>query len=263
MLSPEGTRVFAMTVLGLLAAAYVAWVVSVYRRSPYTLAQFPLYMLNLMLTRVLWRARVEGRVPFGPGQGAVIVCNHIGPIDPGFLALACGRPVHWMVASEYVKLPLFGHGLRALQVIPTNRGGVDTASTKLAVRYAQQGELVGIFPEGRINDTPELLLPGRPGAALIALRARVPVVPCFISGSPNDGTFWGFFFMSARTRVVVGKPIDLSEYYERQSHERQTLEDLTVRFMKEIAALGGCPDYKPRLAGKRWKTEEAAVAGNA
>ena len=53
----------------------------------------------------------------------------------------------------------------------------------MAIRYAQEGGLVGLFPEGRVNTTDELLLPGRPGAALIALRARVPVIPCYVQGA--------------------------------------------------------------------------------
>jgi 1-acyl-sn-glycerol-3-phosphate acyltransferase len=259
MLSSQGISVLAVAVLAGLLIALVVWVVQVYRRSPYTLAQFPLYMLNLALVRVLWRAQIIGRVPFGPGEGAVIVCNHIGPIDPGFVALACGRPVHWMVAREYFEAPIFGAGLKALQAIPVNRGGVDTASTKLAVRYAKEGDLVGLFPEGRINETGEFLLPGRPGAALIALKARVPVVPCYIENSPYDGTVWGFFFISTKTRLTVGKPIDLSQYYERDEQSREILQDLTLRFMREIAALAGRPDYEPRIAGKHWKQVEVTA----
>jgi 1-acyl-sn-glycerol-3-phosphate acyltransferase len=129
------------------------------------------------------------------------------------------------------------------------------------MRYARQGDLVGMFPEGRVNTTNRLLLPGRPGAALVALKARVPVIPCYISGSPNDGTTLGFLFMPARTRLIVGQPIDISEYYDHDS-DRGVLEQLTLRFMREIARLAGAPNYEPQLAGKRWKPgmEEAAVA---
>ncbi len=82
-----------------------------------------------------------------------------------------------MVAKEFCVHPAMSWFFNTMQAIPVNRRGVDTAATKLAIRYASQGDLVGLFPEGRINDTGALLLPGRPGAALIALKARVPVVP--------------------------------------------------------------------------------------
>ena len=259
MLSIQMTQGLAV---GVLIAAAIALVVSgvvIYRRTNYTVGQIPLYTLNWVLTRVLWRVHVEGEVPMRGNEGAVIVCNHIGPLDPAFLALACDRPVHWMVAREYVVAGLFGMALRTLQVIPVNRGGIDTASTKIAVRYAARGDLVGIFPEGRINESGNFMLPGRPGAALIALRAQVPVVPCYLEGSPYDGTTSGFLFLPARTRLIVGKPIDLSAYYNRDDQDREMLKQLTLRFMREIAALAGRHDHEPTLAGRRWKPEPLAI----
>src|SRR5690348_11471253 len=101
MLSDDATRKLAVFVLAALGCAFVIWVAGVYRRTSFTPAQFPLYMFNLWMTKVRWRARVLGRVALPKDQGAVIVCNHIGPIDPAFIALACDRPVHWMVAREY------------------------------------------------------------------------------------------------------------------------------------------------------------------
>ena len=136
------------------------------------MAQFPLYYpFNYVMARILWRAKIVGKLQIPPGQGAIIVCNHIGPIDPSFIALSTHRIVHWMVAKEYCSDPTMSWFFTIMQAIPVNRRGVDTAATKLAIRYASQGDLVGLFPEGRINDTDRLLLPGRPGAALIALRA--------------------------------------------------------------------------------------------
>lgn len=250
MLSPDATRLLASLVLAGLVAALPTALLAWYRRSPYTPAQLPLYLLNLFMTRVLWRAEVRGQVDLA--GGAVIVCNHRGPIDPAFIALACPKPVHWMVAKEYFSWPVFGRALRALEAIPVSRGGIDTAATKVAVRYAQRGELVGMFPEGRINTTRCLLLPGRPGAALVALKARVPVVPCYISGPPNDGTSWGFLFMTARTRLVVGRPIDISPWYDHNG-DKGVQEELTRLFLREIARLAGVDEYQPELAGRRWK----------
>jgi 1-acyl-sn-glycerol-3-phosphate acyltransferase len=249
MYSDYATRLMASGVLLAMASAIAVWLEVARRRMGVSQAQLPIYMFNQFMTRVRWRARIEGRIRLPQGHGAVIVCNHIGPVDPAFIALACDRPVHWMVAREYCKLPLVGLALRILEVIPTGRSGIDTAATKLAIRYAQQGDLVGMFPEGRINDSRQFMLPGRAGAAMVALRARVPVVPCYIEGSPFGGQIFRFFFLTAKARLKVGRPIDLTEYYDRAG-DREVQRWLTRRFMREIAALAGMPDYEPELAGK-------------
>ena len=110
------------------------------------------------------------------------------------------------------------------------------AAIREAIRLVRQGELVAIFPEGRINATAQLLLPGRSGAAMIALKAHAPVVPCYIHGAPYDGTTLGCLLMPASVQLVIGPPIDLSPYYDRHDR-RETQAELTSRFLAEIGRL--------------------------
>jgi 1-acyl-sn-glycerol-3-phosphate acyltransferase len=252
MLSPAATQVLAIGALSLIGLGLLTWAIVLVWRSLFTPAQAVLYALLYVIVRVLWRAQIVGRLPIPPDQGAVVICNHLGPLDSFSIALTVDRLVHWMVAREYCVHPAFAWFLRISGVIPVSRGGIDTAATKLAIRYAQEGELVGLFPEGRINTTAELLAPGRPGAAMIALKARVPVVPCYITGSPYDGTVWGCLLMPAKIRLKVGQPIDLSAYYGREN-DREVLEHLTRQFLVEMAKLVGCPDFQPKLAGRFYK----------
>jgi 1-acyl-sn-glycerol-3-phosphate acyltransferase len=251
----------ALVILAVLAAVLVAGTVVAWRATPYTFWQFCIYVLNNFFTRVLWRTEVIGTLDLGESQGAVIVCNHQSGIDPLLIQLCTFRIVHWLVAREYFYMPVISIIFKQLRSIPVNRGGIDTAATKMAIRYAQEGGLVGLFPEGRINLTDELLLPGRPGAALIALRARVPVVPCYVEGAPYDGTALGSFIMTAKAKVRIGKPIDLSRYIAREN-DKTVLEDLTRLFLREIAKLAGVDDFQPQLAGKNWKTAPETLENN-
>lgn len=249
-----------------LLAAFLCWVVLAWRRSPYTPMQYLLYLVNTFFTRVLWRTEVSGPLPIADDQGAVIVCNHRSGIDPLLIQLSTDRIVHWMVAREYFYMTGISFVFKNLGSIPVNRGGVDTAATKMAIRYAQEGGLVGLFPEGRVNMTDALLLPGRSGAALIALRAKVPVIPCYVEGAPYDGSALGSFFIRAHARVVIGQPINLSSYYDRE--DKAVLAELTERFLVEIARLAGDHHFSPQLAGRNWKpgaddaTDEAVAAVN-
>jgi 1-acyl-sn-glycerol-3-phosphate acyltransferase len=248
----------------LVAAAMVAAVTVSLIRSRYRPMQSVLLFLAVVLTRVLWRARLPRQFPIPPGQGAVLVCNHRSSVDPFFVQSAADRAIHWMVAREYCEHPAFGWFLRTADVIPVNRGGIDTGATKTAIRLAASGGLVGMLPEGRINMSRQLMLPVRPGAVMVALKARVPILPCYIEGAPYGGKAWSPFFMPAKTRLVFGRLMDLSAYYDR--HDEEGLAGrLMLQVAGEIARLAGQEDFQPRLAGRRWKpTDEelaSAIAG--
>jgi 1-acyl-sn-glycerol-3-phosphate acyltransferase len=253
-------------VLELLAAGvFVAWGMAIvlaarreYAKTCYTPRQFPIWVVYLFYTRIVWRARVIGGIHLAPNQGAIIVSNHVSSIDPLFIQLTSNKVVHWMVAREFRLAPTLKWIFDILESIPVNRGGIDTAATKQAMRLAQAGEKVGIFPEGRINTTDDLLLPGRPGVAMIALRAQVPVVPCFVFDAPYDGTSFGCFAMPARVTVVIGEPIDLSPFYGRES-DREALVEVTRIVLSEIAKLSGAEDYVPQIAGRRWNPRLASA----
>lgn len=256
-------EIAAIGFLLLVSLAIFVWALRGFLRSPYTFAQTLLWLPGLLLVRVQWRAQLPRKLPLAVNQGAVIVSNHRSSVDPFFVQVMAHRDVHWMVAKEYCDSAAFGWFLRLVEVIPTNRGGIDTAATKLAIRHVQAGKIVGMFPEGRINMTDEVLLPGRPGAALIALQAGVPILPVYIEGSPYHRTPWSPFLMMTKSRVRFGRLIDTSAYRDRVD-DRELHAELTMRAMKEIARLAGYPDFEPRLAGKRWKpTQEELDAAMA
>lgn len=247
-MSPDLASTIFLVVVALLPCV---WALVALWQSVYTPWQSLWFFGNVLLARILWRAEVPNRLPIPPNQGAVIVANHRSSVDPFFVQLAARRVVHWMVAKEYFQIPFIGLFLRTTQAIPTRRAGQDTAATRAAIRYAARGDVVGLMPEGRINVTDQLLLPARPGAAMIALTAQVPIIPCYIHGSPYRGSPWSPLCTAARVRVVFGKPIDVREL-SRVERDDQVVQQLTIRFMTEIARLAGDATFQPRLAGRRW-----------
>ncbi len=205
---------------------------------------------NYLIVRWLWRATSVGApLPLEPGKGAVVTCNHSCRFEPMLIETVTNRVVHWMTAMEYFK-GVAGFFLGLAQTIPTSRGGVDTRATKIAMRHLQNGDALGIFPEGRINiDKESLLLPGKLGAAMMALIARVPVIPCYIHGLPYEEKIFALFVRPARIEMVFGKPIDFSEFYGREA-DREVLGIVTKRIMKEIATLAGHPEFEPQVSGR-------------
>jgi 1-acyl-sn-glycerol-3-phosphate acyltransferase len=239
----------------LLFGLAVFWFIRVVRATRYTASQTFFWLLARYLVRCLWRTEIPDPFPLGTQGNGVVICNHRSSIDPFFVQVSVRRVIHWMVAREYCEHRVFGFFLRIAEVIPVNRGGVDTASTKAAIRIVSQGGVVGMLPEGRINTSDEFMGPVRPGAILVALKAHAPIIPCYIEGAPYGGTPWSPFLMRARARVRYGQPIDLSPYYGREK-EGEVVRELLVRCVGAIAELAGCSGFQPRVAGRQWGVVE-------
>jgi 1-acyl-sn-glycerol-3-phosphate acyltransferase len=250
----------------LIAAALIAWSVLALCKSDMSPLQCILWAIAYLLCKFLWRTRWLDRPKLPRGQGAIIVCNHRSSVDPFFVQTSTGRKIHWMVAREYCQHAAFGAFLRTCEVIPVGRGGVDTAATKMAIRLAQSGDIVGMLPEGRINMSEDFMLPVRPGAALVAIKAGVPVIPCYIHGAPYRRTVASPFFMPSNVEVRFGQPLDPKDFCGN-GDERQA-EQFTRAIIRAIAHLADQPNFEPQLAGRKWKPtadelEEAMAAKDA
>ena len=241
--------------------ARLLWRVEIYQQDPITgqwaRSSSLIADLGVLIDKAMDSAPETKRPRCGTcrHQGAILVANHRSSVDPCFIQLAAGDRVHWMVAGEYFKVPIVGALLRSFQCIPTNRGGVDTASTKQAIELAKRGAFVGMFPEGRINRTAEAWMAVRPGAALVALRAQVPLIPLWIEGARMGTSVISPFFMPSRIKVYLGKPdfwgIEQMGLCDDRS-DRQIADEWIQRVLKDcvLNTLGRSQEVK--LAGAKW-----------
>lgn len=246
-----------LLVLGLVASTLlvgitVLWLLA--RRTEYTIVQFLLDRTAFILLRFLWHTKAPCGLPLSSDQGAVIVANHRSSIDPFFIHLAAKRRVRWFVAREFFGNRLFGWFLHETGAIPTRRGGIDNASVREAVKLLHEGKWVGVLPEGRINTSDQFMMPVRPGAALLARKANVPILPVFIEGAPYNKTVTSPFFMRAHVSITLGELIYPGEFDSDQA--------MIIAAVKAIAELAGHPDYEPTLAGKNWKPTPEELAQN-
>ncbi|WP_254510456.1 lysophospholipid acyltransferase family protein [Anatilimnocola floriformis] len=251
----------SLIALGVCVALLISWLIYLRLFSQFGPLQAIFYFGASILVRWQWRAKLPKKLPIPELEGAVIVCNHRSSVDPFFVQMASHRKIYWMVAREFVENPLFGFFLRICEVIPVRRSGVDTGATKTALRYTAAKGLVGMFPEGRINMTEQLLLPCRPGAVVIALKSRVPLLPVYIQGSPYRKTAWSPFLMRARVEVRVGELIDVSEFYGRED-DSELVQRLMLRVLREVCVLAGQPDFEIKLAGRNWKPTAEEIAAD-
>ena len=149
------------------------------------------------LLRLMFRVRVTGRenIPDGP---ALICANHTAMIDPFVIAVAFNAkdPLRFMTKGELFRVPVLRSFLKAVGAYPVERGQSDMAALRQSVDTLKQGGKLLMFPEGtRVKYRGEL--PPKPGAAMIAVRAGVPVLPVYLSYPKR---------LFRRTTLIFGAP---------------------------------------------------------
>ncbi|HKW93690.1 MAG TPA: lysophospholipid acyltransferase family protein [Methylomirabilota bacterium] len=189
------------------------------------------------LLRRLFDLRVEG-VERLPASGSfILAANHHNYLDGVVLGVASPRPIAFLVMPRVFRAtPLHPPFHRRIGSIPVNLERPDPGAIKRVLRVLDAGRVVGIFPEGPFSQEGRLVR-GQPGAALIALRAGVPVVPAAI-----EGTFEALrarrFYVPRRHPLSVrfGEPLYFGRS-RRRPIARSEREDVTRRIMSEIASL--------------------------
>lgn len=142
-----------------------------------------LHVVADFVLRFLFFLRVRGSKYYKsvPG-GFILISNHKSYWDPSILGDAIrGRHIVYMAKEELFKKPVANFFLRQLYAIPLTRGRADLTAVKTALDVLRNGNILGVFPEGTRRRDGKI---GQfePGAALLALRANVPVVPVYIKG---------------------------------------------------------------------------------
>jgi 1-acyl-sn-glycerol-3-phosphate acyltransferase len=184
------------------------------------------------ICRVFGRWTVTGTENI-PKKGGVLLCgNHVSYIDPPALGGGCPRPVHFMAKEPLFKIPILGLLIRGVGAFPVRQHTADRTALKQAIELLQHGEVVGIFPEGQRNFNPLELLPPQPGVGMIALRAKVPVIPVALVNTekllPPHSAFCHF----THIKVIYGRPVHLDDLYEKGG--REALDEVGKRIMERI-----------------------------
>ena len=164
--------------------------------------EFLLRFIVWMLIHTVYRLRI-GKLDAVPEEGpAVIICNHVSFVDPLVIMAACPRPIRFVMDHHIFRWPVMNFVFRSSKAIPIAPAREDAAMMEKAFeevgKALDAGDLIGIFPEGKITADGRIN-PFRPGIARILARNPVPVVPMALRG------LWGSFF-SRKHGPAMTKP---------------------------------------------------------
>ncbi len=160
----------------------------------------------LSVCKVVFRVRVVGREHV-PRSGAYIVApSHRSILDVPFSAFVTTRTIRFL-AKEELFATWFGNTLfTALGAVRVERGTADRGALRALETGLARGEPVAVFPEGTRESGPRIA-PLFDGAAYLAVKLGVPIVPVGVGGSEDILPKGKFLPRPRRVAVVVGKPI--------------------------------------------------------
>jgi 1-acyl-sn-glycerol-3-phosphate acyltransferase len=186
----------------------------------YTLVpEFLMRFLVWILIRSVYRLRKTGLENIPDEGPAIVVCNHVSYVDAMVINAGCRRPIRWVMDHEIFRIPVVSFVFRTAKAIPIAPAREDPEMLERAyeaiARELADGQLVGIFPEGKLTRDGEI---GefRGGITKILERTPVPVIPMALSG------LWRSFFTRNRARLrhiakifptirlAVGEPVPAS-----------------------------------------------------
>jgi len=186
--------------------------------------------------------RVYGfeRVPrHGP---LVLCCNHFSWLDPWAIGFGFPRNIHYVAKQEAHDTPMMGWFIRLFGTSSVRRGESDREAVRVMRDVVRRGDVLGMFPEGtRQKEEPGLVLPG---AAMVAVQERAPVVCCAIEGTQRwqVGNF-------EPVSIAVSEPLDLSAHPRNSKGYRAAALDIQREIRRQWEFLVRTHELgRPRVA---------------
>jgi 1-acyl-sn-glycerol-3-phosphate acyltransferase len=186
----------------------------------------------LLITRIcfklIYKVEIKNKELI-PETGPVLVCAaHHSILDMFFLGYKLNRWINWMAKEELFKNPVLSYVLKKLGAFPVKRGKGDVGSIKTAYKLLEQGEVVGIFPQGTRTKTLESQKARiKPGAAMLAVNTGVKILPAAVKGSLKP---------FSRIKVIFGEPFRI-EGDKDKKYTSEELRSISRDIMSRVFAL--------------------------
>jgi 1-acyl-sn-glycerol-3-phosphate acyltransferase len=187
-----------------------------------------------LVCKICLKISVEGLENFPKHGPALMVINHLGDADlPALISVLPYTP-DALGKIELYDFPILGKLMDYYGIIWLHRGRPDKRAMRAALDGLAEGRVIGIAPEGRYSLT-GALEEGTGGAAFLAYKSGVPVLPIAITGTENEKVY-GNMKKLRRTavQVKVGKMFSLNE---QVSAKKEAVPEGTRLIMRALADL--------------------------
>ena len=170
-----------------------------------------------------------------PADGPVLlVANHASFLDSPLVGAVTRRRLSFLAKAELFDVPLFGGLLRRLGARPLRREGPDAGALRAALRVLRDSGALLIFPEGTRGQG-GVLGPAKPGAGMLAVLGKAPVVPVYVSGSDRAWPRGRRLPRPAKVTVTFGPPLAVT--HGAGANRKDDYEAVSRQMMAAIAGL--------------------------
>lgn len=178
--------------------------------------------LTRLFCRHFHRLRHD-RLPLPAHGPALLVSNHVSGLDPLVLIAASPRPLRFLIAREEYERWWLRWLFRAIGCIPVERSRNPVAAHAAARRALEAGEVVALFPHGRIHLDHHPPAPLKRGVALLARETGAPIVAVRLDGVRGEGRTVSAVFLRSRVRLRHHAPL------HHAGHEAEALLETIAR----------------------------------
>lgn len=177
---------------------------------------YPIFLL-------LYRPEFEGRSNI-PKSGSVILAgNHTNNLDAAIMLAGPKRVVHMLAKKELFKSKISNAFFRSMGCIPVDRKIHDENAKSEAIEVLKNNEVIGIFPEGTVNRTDDIILPFKYGAVSFAKKTGAYIVPFTITGK--------YKLFRRSIKITYGKPYKVTDDLEIENEKLMNI--ITKMLIKE------------------------------
>ena len=166
--------------------------------------------LLLVFYKLFYRVKVFNKEKVIKKGKSIVICNHLGKADVLVVSALYPDKTTFMSKVEWYKNKLFGWLLIKLGTIPLDRDKPSLSSIRDGLNVLKSDKRLGIFPEGRRNFETNELQEIKQGTALFAVKGKSLITPVII---------YDRLKMFRKSSVIVGDPIDFSEYYDKKFND--------------------------------------------
>lgn len=155
-----------------------------------------------LFIRIKFRMEIIGMEHIPENGPVIVAANHTSNYDPIILFSAFQRKIHFLAKHELFRSRLSNWFFNKLHAIPVDRGGVVIRPVRHSLKVINEGEVLGIFPEGSRCKNGEMVKPKK-GVVFLGLKTRAPILPIVLVGVKKG--------LRQPVKVIIGPLIHVTD----------------------------------------------------